>query len=86
MSEQNDELSHRALAMLRAVGERRAMMSGSCEPDLFIDGFACCDQVTAHTLAHRGYLRPAETARPGTRVRAELTPAGWAALGMVAAA
>ncbi|AXB42006.1 hypothetical protein [Amycolatopsis albispora] len=87
MSEQSDELSHRALAMLRAVAERRAMMSGSCEPDLFIDGFACCDQVTAHALARAGYLRPAEApARPGARVRAELTPAGWAAVGVVAAA
>ncbi|MFI6027040.1 hypothetical protein [Amycolatopsis magusensis] len=86
MSEQSDELSHRARAMLRAVAQRRAMMSASCEPDLFVDGFACCDQVTAHALAHGGYLRPAEAALPGARVRAELTPAGWAVVGGAVAA
>jgi hypothetical protein len=70
-------LSHRAMAMLRAVAAGRAMMSGSCEPDLFIDGVACCDQMTAHVLAHAGYIRPSSA---GDRVPAELTEAGRAAL------
>lgn len=70
-------LSHRAMAMLRAVAAGRAMMSCSCEPDLFIDGVACCDQMTAHVLARAGYIRPS---CPGGRVLAELTEAGRAAL------
>jgi len=73
----NDGLSHRALAMLRAVAAGRAMMSHSCEPDLFIDGVPCCDQMLAHSLAHAGYLRPA---RPGDRVPAVLTDSGRAAI------
>jgi hypothetical protein len=76
-------LSHRAMAMLRAVAAGRATMSGSCEPDLFIDGVACCDQVTAHVLAHAGYLRPS---CPGDRVPAELTESGRAALAVRAVA
>ncbi|SFI65953.1 hypothetical protein SAMN05421835_101359 [Amycolatopsis sacchari] len=76
-----DELSHRALAMLRAVAEGRAVMTSSCEPDLFIDGVPCCDQMTAHTLAHRGYLAVGADGRT-----AELTPAGRAALSVTVAA
>jgi hypothetical protein len=60
-------------------------MSCSCEPDLFIDGFACCDQMTAHALAHGGYLRPAVDGTTG-RVTAELTDAGRAALAITLAA
>jgi hypothetical protein len=60
-------------------------MSCSCEPDLFVDGFACCDQMTAHALAHDGYLRPATEEATG-RVPAELTEAGRAVLAITAAA
>ncbi|HJQ46599.1 MAG TPA: hypothetical protein VJ870_09800 [Amycolatopsis sp.] len=67
--------------MLRAVAEGRAVMSSSCEPDLFVDGVPCCDQMTAHTLAHRGYVRAAADGHT-----AELAPAGRAALGLGAAA
>jgi hypothetical protein len=73
------------MAMLRAVAAGRAQMSCSCEPDLFIDGFACCDQMTAHALAHGGYLRPAVDTATG-RVPAELTDAGRAALEITVAA
>jgi hypothetical protein len=79
------ELTHRAMAMLKAVAAGRAQMSCSCEPDLFIDGFACCDQMTAHALAHGGYLQPAADAATG-RVPAELTDAGRAALEITLAA
>ncbi len=75
--------------MLRAVAARRAQMSCSCEPDLFIDGFACCDQMTAHALAHGGYIRPAESTGLSAvtgRVPAELTEAGEAAIAVTAAA
>lgn len=85
MSGSGVELTHRAMAMLKAVAAGRAQMSCSCEPDLFIDGFACCDQITAHALAHGGYLRPAEEGATG-RVPAELTEAGRAALEITAAA
>ncbi|GAA3532926.1 hypothetical protein GCM10022222_15370 [Amycolatopsis ultiminotia] len=82
------ELSHRAMAMLKAIAQQRAEMSASCEPDLFIDGFACCDQMTAHALARGGYVRPAAgaTAAGIGRIRAELTEAGVAALAVTAAA
>lgn len=65
------------MAMLRAVAAGRALISRSCEPDLFIDGVACCDQVSAHELARDGYIRPS---RSGDRVPAELTDAGRAVL------
>ena len=76
------ELSHRALAMLRAVAAGRAEIARSCEPDLYVDGLVCCDQYTAHLLAHRGFVVPAWPAGVGQRVHARLTPAGAAALGM----
>ncbi len=85
MSGSGVELTHRAMAMLRAVAAGRAQMSCSCEPDLFIDGFACCDQMTAHALAHGGYLRPGTEGATG-RVAAELTEAGRAALAITVAA
>ncbi|UOX92955.1 hypothetical protein MUY14_20910 [Amycolatopsis sp. FBCC-B4732] len=78
-----DELNHRARAMLRAVAAGRAEIACSCEPDLYIDGLVCCDQYTAHELAHRGLLAPARPGWVGQRVRARLTPAGAAALGTV---
>jgi hypothetical protein len=85
-SDTSVELSHRAMAMLRAVDARRAQMSCSCEPDLFIDGFACCDQMTAHALAHSGYIKPADVSAATGRVPAELTEAGRAAIAVTAAA
>jgi hypothetical protein len=80
------ELSHRAMAMLRAVAARRAQMSCSCEPDLFIDGFACCDQMTAHALARSGYIQPADVTVALGRVTAELTDTGRAVLAITSAA
>ncbi|WP_370942437.1 hypothetical protein AB5J62_25370 [Amycolatopsis sp. cg5] len=74
------------MAMLKAVAAHRAEMSCSCEPDLFIDGFACCDQITAHDLARAGYIKPADTTTVTGRVPAELTEAGHAALAVTTAA
>ncbi|ATY16311.1 hypothetical protein CU254_12050 [Amycolatopsis sp. AA4] len=74
------------MAMLKAVAQQRAEMSTSCEPDLFVDGFACCDQMTAHALAKGGYLRPGKGVTAAGRVPAELTEAGEAALSVTAAA
>lgn len=70
------ELSHRALQMLRAVAERRVEMTCSCEPDLFVDGLACCDQATAHTLVHAGLIRPVYPKKVGQRVPVEVTATG----------
>lgn len=72
----NVGLSHRALQMLRAVAERRAEMTCSCEPDLFVDGLACCDQATAHDLVHAGLIQPAYPMKVGRRVPVEVTTSG----------
>lgn len=70
----------RLRAMLRAVSSGRAEMTCSCEPDLFIDGIACCDQYSAHELSRRGWIGPAGPRVPGRRVPARLTLAGAAVL------
>lgn len=79
------ELSHRTLAMLRAVAAGRAQISCGREPDLYIDGVPFCDQFSAHTLTHDGYIA-AGTGRFGQLVAATLTPAGIRALESVAIA
>ncbi|MFD9896420.1 hypothetical protein ACFWY9_44325 [Amycolatopsis sp. NPDC059027] len=75
-----DELNHRERATLRAVAGGHAEISCSCEPDLFIDGLACCDQLTAHRLARLGFVRPARAGKCGERVPALLTDKGSSAL------
>lgn len=68
--------SYRALAMLRAIAIGRAEMTCGAEPDLFVDGLACCDQATSHALAHEGLICPARPGLAGHRVPARLTAAG----------
>jgi hypothetical protein len=70
--------NHRVLAMLRAVAAGRAQVTCSAEPDLFVDGVPCCDQFTAHALAHEGLVRPGQPCSIGQRVPAVLTRAGRA--------
>ena len=77
---QTVELNHRQRVTLRAVAAGHAEISYSCEPDLFVDGLACCDQHTARRLAHLGLVVPARTGQPGERVPAVLTETGDAAL------
>jgi hypothetical protein len=79
-------MNFRALAMLRAVEEGRAQLTCSLEPDLFIDGVACCDQFTAHTLSHDGLIAPAHAGAIGQRVPATLTAAGRSAISPAPAA
>ena len=80
-------LSRRAIAMLKAVGEGRAELRCSCEPDLRVDGLPCCDQSTAHDLARAGLVRAAAAVAPGQWAPAELTAEGLLALtGLSAAA
>ncbi|GAA1339938.1 hypothetical protein [Saccharothrix algeriensis] len=75
----NDELTHRARAMLRAVAAGRAEVTRSREPDLRVDGLLCSDQVAARQLAHAGLVRPASDSG-GQWAPAELTPEGRALL------
>jgi hypothetical protein len=75
-------LNHRERATLKAVAVGHAEISCSCEPDLFVDGLACCDQHTAHRLAHLGLIMPVRPGSYGERVPAALTEAGQAALGI----
>ncbi|GAA5104548.1 hypothetical protein GCM10025762_06390 [Haloechinothrix salitolerans] len=77
--------SYRMLAMLRAVSQHRAEMTCSCEPDLYIDGVTCCDQVTAHDLARYRLIHPMRLGAIGQRVPAGLTAAGHALLAAVPA-
>jgi hypothetical protein len=76
-----DVLNNRERATLRAVALGHAEMTCSCEPDLFIDGLACCDQSTAHRVANAGYVVAARDGRCGERVPARITATGIAALG-----
>lgn len=73
-------LPHRALAMLRAVQAGRAELTDSCEPDLRVDGLACCDQAMARTLAHAGLVAAAGAGPRGAWLPAVLTPTGEQAL------
>jgi hypothetical protein len=82
----SEDLNHRAISMLRAVVAGRAQVSCSSEPDLFIDNVPCCDQYTAHMLAHAGLIEPATRGVVGQLVPARLTAAGEAALAPAAAA
>jgi hypothetical protein len=75
-----EALNHRAVSMLRAVVAGRAQISCSSEPDLFIDNVPCCDQYTAHMLAHAGLIEPAADGGVGELVPAQLTDAGIAAI------
>ncbi|SFJ88705.1 MULTISPECIES: hypothetical protein [Amycolatopsis] len=80
MSPVSPDLPARALAVLRAVAAGRAEMTCSCEPDLFIDGLACCDQAIARLLAHAELICPARPGALGQRVPVRLTAAGHTVL------
>ncbi|MFD9738777.1 hypothetical protein [Umezawaea sp. NPDC059074] len=68
--------SFRDLALLRAVAAGRVHITTNREPDLFVDGVACCDQIGAGSLVRAGFLEPSAPAVPGTRVPARLTALG----------
>ncbi|WP_433262261.1 hypothetical protein ACQPZF_28980 [Actinosynnema sp. CS-041913] len=76
----DDELNHRARALLRAVAAGRAEVTHSQEPDLRVDGLLCSDQSAARQLAHAGLVRPARHDDGGPWAPAEITPAGLAML------
>ena len=86
MSTYPNALSRRAIAMLKAIADGRAELRCSCEPDLRVDGLSCCDQNTAHDLAHAGLVRATRLVAPGQWAPAELTEAGHRALTGIPAA
>ncbi len=69
-------LSHRDRAILRAVAAGTAVLRVSVEPDLFVDGRCCCDQVAVRRLTHAGLIAAAGPGTAGQLVPALLTPAG----------
>jgi hypothetical protein len=75
-------LSCRDRAILRAVAGGGAELSGSAEPDLFLDGRCCADQSAAHRLARAGLIATAGPGAPGSRVPAKLTAVGVDALAL----
>ena len=71
-----ESLTHRDRAILRAVAGGTAEMSVRSEPDLYVDGRFCCDQLAARRLAHAGLIAGARSGATGQRVPARLTEAG----------
>jgi hypothetical protein len=69
-------LSHRDLAVLRAVAAGRCEMSGACGGSLTIDGLGFCDQFVGPRLASAGLIA-APGPQPGP---ARLTASGRALL------
>jgi hypothetical protein len=68
------ELSRRDRAILRAVAG--AVLLVGVEPDLYLDGRCCADQVAARRLARAGLIAAATPGRTAQRVAARLTSAG----------
>lgn len=78
--------SDRARAILRAVAAGRATASCGCEPDLFVDGLACCDQPGARALRKAGLFAPVRSAGADEVVPVDLTDLGRTVLGLLAPA
>lgn len=73
-------LTGRDRAILRAVRAGGAELAWGAEPDLFLDGRCCCDQLAARRLAHAGLIAPAVPATTGQRVPAQVTGRGMVEL------
>ena len=69
-------LSHRDRAILRAVGRGSAEIVVGAEPDLFLEGRCCSDQIAAHHLVRAGLIVAAAPGAVGQRVAARLSAAG----------
>lgn len=74
------ELTGRHRALLRAVAAGRCELTASREPDLFVDGLCCCDQMSARQLVHSHLVEAATDGSAGPRVTALLTSDGEALL------
>ena len=66
-------LSHRELAVLRAVAAGRCEMSGACGGSLTVDGLCCCDQFVSPRLTSAGLIAAGSQLGP-----ARLTASGRA--------
>jgi hypothetical protein len=75
-------LSYRDRAILRAVAGGGAELLAGVEPDLFLDGLCCADQLAAHRLARAGLIATVGPGAPGSRVPAHLTAVGVDALAL----
>jgi hypothetical protein len=69
-------LTCRDRAILRAVAGGSAEIVVGAEPDLFLDGRCCSDQMAAHRLVNAGLITAAVPGAVGQRVAARLTPVG----------
>jgi hypothetical protein len=69
-------LTHRDRAILRAVGRGSAEIVLGAEPDLFLEGRCCSDQMAAHHLVRAGLIVAAAPGVVGQRVSARLSAAG----------
>lgn len=72
-------------AMLKAVAEGRAELSGGSVPNLAVDGL-WCDFTATNELCAGGLVAAAHSSRSGQRVRAVLTSSGELVLGSLIAA
>ncbi len=79
-----NELTGRQRSLLRAVAAGRCELTCSQEPDMFVDGLFCCDQLSARQLVRARLVAGAASA-PGERAPAALTDDGWTALSLAAA-
>ena len=70
------ELSFRDRAILRAVAGGHAELLVGVEPDLYLDGRCCADQVAARRLARAGLIAAAIPGPTAHRVPACLTASG----------
>jgi hypothetical protein len=70
------QLNNRDRAVLRAIAEGRAAVSGECGTALFIDGLRFADQFAGARLANAGLISPPSK----TTTLARLTPVGLATL------
>jgi hypothetical protein len=70
------ELSFRDRAILRAVAGGHAEILVGVEPDLYLDGRFCADQVAARRLARAGLIAAAVPGTTAQRVAARLTTTG----------
>lgn len=73
-------LTHRDGAILRAIRAGTGELTVGVNPDLYLDGRCCCDQLAARRLAHAGLITTTGPCRAGYRAPARLTSAGYRVL------
>ena len=79
----DEYLTGRDRAILRAVALGGAELGGGRRADLFLDGRCCCDQSAARRPGAHGPIAAATLGLLGQRVAAAFYPAGRGALSTV---